>query len=193
MALDELARGCTLRGRRAVTLTEEELPSFYRSADAYASRWRRRFARLQAAQLMLLVVAAVGGATSWHKGSIEISAWLSVAALTVALVLRVVQNQLNPEGRWYEGRAAAESTKTLAWRFAIGAEPFLSTLDPENAARLFVQRLHEIASVLHNIDEPASGQQITDQMWKIRGSSKAHRVDGLCQRPNPSSTNLVQR
>lgn len=167
----------TLPTEEPLALSTERLPAFFTSADAYAALWARRFTLLQASQLVLLLLAALGGATSWVFGDVEVSAWCSVAALTTALVLRLTQSQLDPEGKWYEGRAAAESTKTLAWRFAIAAHPFPADMDDAEARRLFATRLRGVAGILAHIDQPASGHQITDAMWAVRRSTLPERID----------------
>lgn len=76
-----------------------------------------------------------------------------------------------PERTWYEGRAAAESVKTLAWRYMVRGESFADINDPE--ADRTLQR--EITGILNGLDlelggAEAQGPQITEAMRAIRRS-----------------------
>lgn len=73
---------------------------------------------------------------------------------------------------WYEARAAAESTKTLAWRYAVGGEPFRVDLtNQEEADRLFVERLGKLREPLREfplVPSTSRTEQITSAMRELR-------------------------
>ncbi len=48
----------------------------------------------------------------------------AAGAMGFALVIEVYLVTARPDRRWYEARSAAESAKTLAWRYQVGGEPF---------------------------------------------------------------------
>lgn len=56
--------------------------------------------------------------------------WTAIAAAVLGVFpLKVGPTEVGlrtdePEERWYDGRALAESAKSLAWRFSVGAMPF---------------------------------------------------------------------
>ena len=54
---------------------------------------------------------------------------------------------------WYDARAAAESTKTLYWRFLVGGDPFPRRIDHSDAETLLTER---IARVLSELGKSAS-------------------------------------
>ena len=68
--------------------------------------------------------AAIGGALSWHLGSFDITAWIILFGFISAFGCELALLILQPERTWYEGRAVAESVKTLAWRYSVCADPF---------------------------------------------------------------------
>lgn len=155
----------------------DDLPAFFRSADRQARVWQRWFQRVQIAQILLLILVAIGGATAWRLGSVEVSAWIGAVALGGALLLRLMQSQSRPEERWYEGRAAAESAKTVSWRFAVGAEPFPARLGDVEAGERLVEQLREFAGALPTISEPAgTAQQITVAMRATRAAPLPERI-----------------
>jgi SMODS and SLOG-associating 2TM effector domain 1 len=58
-----------------------------------------------------------------------------------------------PEEDWYEGRAGAESARTLAWKYAIGADSFPvggGEEDEKKLAMLFLDRLRNVVSYLED-------------------------------------------
>ncbi|MFJ2867103.1 DUF4231 domain-containing protein [Kitasatospora sp. NPDC087314] len=95
------------------------LPEFFWTADAASLRGQRRSVLLSAWELLLLVLAAATGSADGEPW-----AWAAAAAYLGAIALAVVISRQNPQGLWYEGRAAAESVKTLAWKFAVRADAY---------------------------------------------------------------------
>ncbi len=103
-----------------------------------------------------------------------ISAWIlyaTVAALVLALVAETVNTVLKPAERWYQGRAIAESAKTLAWKYTVGAEPFGYGLNQDPKAVLH-ERLSELARYADDsvvIDSGHLGS--TEKMDEVRDCS----------------------
>ncbi|MFF2143112.1 DUF4231 domain-containing protein [Kitasatospora sp. NPDC058190] len=97
----------------------ELLPEFFWAADTASLRGQRRAVLLSAWELLLLLVAAATGSADGEPW-----AWPAAAAYVGAMALAVVISRQNPQGLWYEGRAAAESVKTLAWKFAVRADAY---------------------------------------------------------------------
>ncbi|MGW3042573.1 DUF4231 domain-containing protein [Kitasatospora sp. NPDC001159] len=97
----------------------ELLPGFFWAADAASLRGQRRAVLLSAWELLLLLIAAATGSADGEPW-----AWPAAGAYLGAMTLAVVISRQNPQGLWYEGRAAAESVKTLAWKFAVRADAY---------------------------------------------------------------------
>ncbi|GAA1284512.1 DUF4231 domain-containing protein [Saccharothrix xinjiangensis] len=126
-------------------MTNSDLPGFFQDADAAARRGQRRTLRWNRIRLVATVAAAVGGALPWKIGSFEFWAAVAVAGFAVALAVEIVLLATHPERDWFNGRAVAESVKTLAWRFAVGGDPFPATVPPKQA-RTELRR--QVAAVL---------------------------------------------
>ncbi|MFE6050914.1 DUF4231 domain-containing protein [Kitasatospora sp. NPDC056446] len=95
------------------------LPGFFWAADAASLRGQQHSVRLSAWELVLLVVAAATGSADG-----VLWAWPAAVAYLGAIALAVVISRQNPQGLWYEGRAAAESVKTLVWKYAVRADAY---------------------------------------------------------------------
>jgi len=93
------------------------------------------------------------------------------------LIAQVIVFTQRPERLWYEGRAAAESAKTLAWRYVVGGDPYPAGAGSD-ADQQFTERLR---SVLHDLRylaiEPteSTSPQITDAMRRLRQAPLSQR------------------
>lgn len=126
-------------------MTDDDLPDFWRAADQVSLVGQRSTLRYSAARLGGSLLAAVGGVISWTAGRLDVAALLIAVGFVIALAGELASWIRQPEGAWYDGRAAAESTKTLAWRYAVAADPFPVGMDDARARDLFRERLKDIA------------------------------------------------
>jgi len=146
------------------------MPALFHAADQSSQTSQRRFLRLTTAQLLLLAAAAATTIATWRSGDINYAALVGAAAIVFAGVMRVQIQITNPMKTWYQGRAAAESVKTLAWRYAVGGEPFSVTLSEADVDQRFVERLHEVIVDLDGLDivEVEDLEEITPWMRETR-------------------------
>lgn len=156
------------RETHRMALSNSGLPRIFHSVDQASGRGQQNAVRWSAVQLILLVVSALFGAAS--KG-FNIPALLGWLALAASLVPTLLLASGGAQRTWYRGRAAAESVKTLAWKYAVRGAPF--DVEP-GAEAAFVRNLTRI---LHNVREtrweptPVDEQDvITAQMRTLRAA-----------------------
>ena len=90
----------------------------------------------------MLVVAVAVVFIPWEiDDSLHVGGLLSFFAFAIAFGLALRLATERPMDNWYEGRAGAESTKTLAWRYAVGGDPFPIGLPGTQVDELFETRL----------------------------------------------------
>jgi hypothetical protein len=157
-------------------LTTQDYPALYRAADTQSQRAQVRYLTATRVRLGLVLVAAAVGATAAHGGNVQWLAWFGMAAFLAATFVEVFLRSTRPERIWYDGRAAAESVKSLAWRYAVGGDPFAVTAG--DVDRGLVDQLHEVVRVLpgtHLVPDDPAGQQITDAMRQLRASPLSER------------------
>ena len=93
------------------------------------------------------------------------------AAVTEAALI-----YFQPERNWYSGRAIAESTKTLAWRFAVQGEPFGPHLSEKDAEQHLSDRIRDVLKRGQDrIDIDPESDVVTDTMRNLRSASFATR------------------
>lgn len=161
-------------------LAEADLPESFRSADQSSLAAQARFLRSMRVQLVALSVAALCGAVSWTLpgSTTDIAAVVAAVAFALAGVLRARMQGNRLERTWYDGRAVAESAKTMAWRYAVAGRPFPAEIDPAKTDAAFVRGLRDLPAGLSELDVvPVSdgGRQITDAMRALRDRSLEER------------------
>jgi hypothetical protein len=174
----------------SLNLTDADLPPLFRAADQSSLEAQRWFLNATKVRLMGLIGAAFFGLFVWTWGQSPVD-WAGVLAALCFGIALVVEGYLlksKPERTWYDGRAVAESMKTLTWRYAMGADPFNIEHAAAEADELFVRQLGDVLGVVKDLDlapDAAVGEQITAAMRAVRAASlqdrKAiyaeHRVD----------------
>ena len=163
------------------TLKESSLPAAYAAADEASIWWQKRALLYLGLQLLFGLAGAATGLTSWRwrDTDVDLLAAVGVAGFLAALYFSARLADGAALRRWYEARAAAESLKTLAWRYAVRAEPF-GMVEPETADGEFIRRSRDVLQHLQTIDvalNPVGGDQITVPMRSLRAASLDSRRD----------------
>lgn len=126
------------------TLDLDDLPALFAAADRSSVRGQRGFIRATRARLALAVLAALCATFAYTitVGDVELLSIVAAVAFVLAFGIEVWLLADRPERRWYDGRALAESAKTLAWRFVVGGLPF--PIDKDRASIYLSEQLAEL-------------------------------------------------
>jgi len=124
-------------------MTGDKYPTLYRYADALSIKEQRYYLLFQRFYLGSLVVGSVTS-TLAAIGSQSVNVWV-YAVLAVVLFIGLlslwVMRARQDDRIWFDGRAVAESVKTVTWRFMMRAEPFR---EDANAEAVFISGLKEL-------------------------------------------------
>jgi hypothetical protein len=152
-------------------------PALFTSSDNYSIKAQDNFKNLNKWTLVALVVATV--LTSLTQESWAI--WTSTALILVSAILSTLMLVLKFEKGWYEGRAVAESIKTLCWKFMTGARPFSIDLNETKAQNLLIENFKKVIG--HRKDfftligsDFAENEQLPVELMNIRKLSKDERI-----------------
>ncbi len=157
-----------------MTLREEDLPAVYKAADQNSLTAQQSFLKKSKVGLISLLVAAFAGAFTW-----QIKA-LGTADLMGIVAMRVYLFKDRPERTWYDGRAVAESAKTLAWRYSVAAEPFGKDREDEEVDEEFSNRIRELltdVNAMSLVPQDVGGRQITARMHELRNKPLNERKE----------------
>jgi hypothetical protein len=141
---------------------------------------QRMHLKLTVLELVLLIAGAFTALLDF-KNSLKIDLPQLIGAILFvgALAIRAYRASEQFERRWFEGRAAAESIKSLSWRYAVGGNPFAKELSEEEVEREYATRLREIIQTFSaprlRPSRPMD-QSITEWMRLTRRKSLRERV-----------------
>lgn len=120
------------------------LPQVFSEAEADAAAGQSRYLRATRVRLVLAVLAGLLVGLAPLAEESEANPWALASALCFAgaFVVEVWLHRAAPQQLWYQGRALAESCKTLGWRYSVGGLPFaLDVADPDS---LFADRVRQL-------------------------------------------------
>jgi hypothetical protein len=151
-------------------IQENSFPGLYQSADKTSLDSQNKYYICLSFYLGLLVIAA---AVSFFIPVNTYGALLSALLFLVTLGILIFLKTSKPDDIWYNGRAVAESVKTLSWKWMMKADPFH---EDNNAEADFVVDLNKVlnqnqslSAVLNSIE--GAKEPITDIMRSVRSQS----------------------
>lgn len=148
------------------------LPAVHEAANAASGNGQRRYFFLNGLRLISLAIAAIAGAANLQIYEFDGSGAVLLTGFVFAAIAEFSLIQFQPERDWYAGRAIAESTKTLAWRYAVQGEPFGPNLSDSEAEALMRARVGEvIRRGRDRIDVGLGEAVVTTRMRELRDES----------------------
>ena len=168
------------QGATAPLVAESEFPALYSAADRNSLDGQRRFLNAIRLRLAMLVLAAAFGLFTWRiTGGADVAGIGASVAFVVALLAELYLLQARPDRLWYDGRAVAESAKTLTWRYIVGGSPFgREEVSDREAERLLLDRFRQIAGDLRGaylVPVSAAADQTTPSLRRLRGLTLEER------------------
>lgn len=169
-------------------LSDSDLSPFFADADYDAGRAQRRHARKLQIQLVLLIIAAVCGVFTLrlhHRGA-DYAGLVGALAFAAAIFVRLYSEHASDETQWYKSRAAAESAKTLSWRYSVCGNPFPEAMPDQEAKRLLVRRFGDIGAELQYVEVSEAAALAEPGTVKAYRSGATASSSGRCATPRRS-------
>ena len=165
------------------TITDNNFPGLFLASDAASKRAQKSYITVVAIDLILMVIASALAVYNYQTHSSKTILY-SVTGffLLISLVLTIVLLTMKFEDTWYQGRALAESCKTLTWRFITCSELFEHNLPLDDVKRKFVKRIDELGKEFSELNKSlktdlSNKPIITSFMLTIRSLSLEERKD----------------
>ncbi|WP_252974361.1 DUF4231 domain-containing protein [Janibacter melonis] len=159
-----------------------DLPGVHDAADEASATGQTTYLVLSASRLISLLLAAIAGAIAFVLPGGQWLGWFVLVAFFVAGVSELALITVQPERSWYAGRAIAESTKTLAWRYAVGGQPFPLTLQEAQAESLLRSRISQVLDKgKDRLDLSSKPLVVTPSMKQLRASAFEARRDAYLE------------
>lgn len=152
-------------------MNNSDLPALFRAADEASKTQRGRYFAATAAILALAVVAGIFGTIDIRAGGADWAAAVATISFVAGLISGIYILWERPERQWYDARAAAESVKTLAWRYSVGGSDFPIEPVGSDADSELVKRLSSLSHALDHVSLAlAPGAQISSRMRELRNA-----------------------
>lgn len=159
-------------------LTDADLPGLFAAADVSSLRGQRDYVNAVRLRLLLVIGAALTGVLTWKVGAnhVDFAALGTAVALAATASVELYLKSTKPEELWYDGRALAESAKSLAWRFSVGGIPFAKESDDEPTERRFIDQIDKLLlEAPTTAVSPLQRTVVTGQMRRLRAGDLATR------------------
>jgi hypothetical protein len=165
---------------------DQAMPQLFQAADQASLDAQASYVGRTRLRLLLLCAAAAAGVMTWRAGDagVEVGAVAALCLFTLAFFVEALMWRDRPDKVWYDGRAVAESAKTLAWKFAVGGDPFPVAMPPNQATRLLLGRLDAVSTQFKDLElAPVDAPVISAWMNQTRsGGFTARKATYLEQR-----------
>jgi hypothetical protein len=162
-------------------MENKDYPSLYQAADKASLNNQSTYVRLMGLNLSFMVIGAMIAILKQLTPTIATGVYIiSSIMLFSGIIISFILKFKKFDDVWYQGRALAESVKTLTWRFMTCSEGFEANISLEQASSNFVQSLEEITTKFkdytqHFDSKKLKDPNITDVMKQVRSSSLNER------------------
>ncbi|MBN8565992.1 MAG: DUF4231 domain-containing protein [Flavobacteriales bacterium] len=164
-------------------MQEKDFPGLYQASDIASMQAQNNYKNIIAFDLVSMIFASALAIYNYQDtepklGVYVISGVLLLVSFTLTLIIRTKKF----EDVWYQGRALAESCKTLTWRFITCAESFEVNLEKDIVKEKFISRLKDFSNEFKELNEVLNAKTIvlpviTDKMWEIRNLNTLERKE----------------
>lgn len=162
-------------------ISESDFTSLYLAADDASKTTQRNYISIVAFDLSLMVIASALAVYNYESTDSKLVLYIiSGLCLLASTFLTIVLLTRKFEDFWYQGRALAESCKTLTWRFMTRSELFEDSVSLNDAKEKFVNRVQELTTEFPDLNkimktELLNKPVITEKMINVRNLSLAER------------------
>lgn len=164
-------------------ISESDFTSLYLAADDASKATQKNYVTIIAFDLSLMVIASALAVYNYESTDSKLILYiLSGILLLISTFLTIVLLTRKFEDFWYQGRALAESCKTLTWRFMTRSELFEDSVPLQDVKAKFVQRVQELTGEFPELNkvmktELLNKPVITQRMLDVRNLSLSDRKE----------------
>jgi len=171
-------------GSSSFTVKSDDMPALCRAYGATSRAAQQSYLLSQKSLLSIFVGVAIASGfgqvapllfSKEHVSQVErAAAYVGAILFGLSIWLSARQERHPKPEEWYDARALAESTKSMAWKYMMSAEPYLGGQGDSAFAADLRKLLKDAQKTVH--PAAADGQQITDVMRTVRAMLPAERI-----------------
>lgn len=161
----------------------KDFPSLFQAADKASVSAQKNYLIIIGLDLSFMIIGSLLAIYNFKCDFSKLIVYsLSGLFLLISLILTFVLKSKAYEDIWYQGRALAESVKTLTWRFAMCSELFEDSLSKAEVSNIFIDRLKELSNGFKDLNKYLDANilslpVITQKMESLRGLTTIDRKD----------------
>ncbi len=162
-------------------MTNSDFPNYFQASDYASTESQGYYLNIIRIDLLSMIIASVFTVYNYKQAESKFYIYIIAGFLMMlSLILTLVLKSKKYEDIWYQGRALAESCKTLTWRFVTCSEYFESTFSEFEVKERFVSRIKELANEFSELSKVLDTRKsnlpvITDKMLELRKKSSIER------------------
>lgn len=162
-------------------MKNSEFPSYYQAANNASISAQKYYLNIIRIDLISMIIASALSIYNYQLTESKLYVYvISFLLLLLSLILTIILKTKKYEDIWYQGRALAESCKTLTWRFVCCSEYFEHALPIQDAKVRFVDRIKDLSNEFKELSGVMNSKTlnlpiITDKMIEIRNYSLLDR------------------
>jgi hypothetical protein len=120
-------------------------PSLYQAANSASIKYQKTFTILMGINLAMMITGALLSILKLQFSNTSIVIYvISTIMIVAGLIITLVLKYKKFEDVWYQGRALAESVKTLTWRFISCSEGFEVNKSMDESKKHFLEKIEEL-------------------------------------------------
>jgi hypothetical protein len=164
-------------------MRQEEFPSLYQASDKASTKAQKYYIVIIGLDLAFMIIASLLAIYSFKFENEKLVIYsISGVLLLSSLILTIILKSKAYENIWYQGRALAESIKTLTWRYVTCSELFEVNLNRADVNNIFIERLKGLSNEFKDLNKTLDANTlslpvITTKMEDIRILSTSERKE----------------
>lgn len=164
-------------------MEEKHFPGLYQASDKASLTAQSTYKNIIAYDLITMIIAAALAIYNYQSTDPKLLVYIiSCFFLLAGLVMTIIVKTKKYEDTWYQGRALAESCKTLTWRFITCSEGFEVGVKIETAKIAFLRRLKELGLEFKDLNKNLNAKTLTlpnisEEMLRLRNLNTHERKE----------------
>ena len=155
-------------------MIEKDFPNYFQASDNASKRAQSNYINIIRVDLVSMIIASAISIYNYQQVESKLTVYvISGILLLSSLILTIILKAKQFEDTWYQGRALAESCKTLTWRFVTCSEYFEEDLTEIEVKHRFINRIKNLADEFKDLTKIMNAQTlnlpiVTEKMIELR-------------------------
>lgn len=168
-------------------MLEKDFPNYYQASDKSSLDAQSNYINIIRIDLLSMIIASAITIYNYQQTESKLYVYvISGLLLLLGLILTIILKSKKYEDTWYQGRALAESCKTITWRFVTCSEFFENTLTEIDAKERFVTRIKELSNEFSELTKILNAKIlnkpiVTEKMLELRRLNMKDRKQNYIQ------------